>query len=101
MDSLTMDSITALIARLRLAEDNDNYADAYSRGMKNKLGLLLAMLHDPKLLVLDEPTNGLDVESVHLFYDRFRESCARHYGPFFKPSHGPLQALGPTPPWVR
>jgi len=37
--------------------------------MKKKLGLLLAMLHEPKLLVLDEPTNGLDVESTHLFYD--------------------------------
>jgi ABC-type multidrug transport system ATPase subunit len=36
--------------------------------MKKKLGLLLALLHQPKLLVLDEPTNGLDVESTHLFY---------------------------------
>ena len=47
----------------------DNYAEEYSRGMKKKLGLLLALLHAPKLLVLDEPTNGLDVESTHLFYD--------------------------------
>jgi ABC-type multidrug transport system ATPase subunit len=58
-----------IIAQLRLAEDIDNYAEDYSRGMKKKLGLLLAMLHEPKLLVLDEPTNGLDVESTHLFYD--------------------------------
>jgi len=58
-----------VISRLRLAEDIDNYAEDYSRGMKKKLGLLLAMLHEPKLLVLDEPTNGLDVESTHLFYD--------------------------------
>lgn len=77
MDLLTMDSITVLIARLRLAEDIDNYADDYSRGMKKKLGLLLAMLHDPKLLVLDEPTNGLDVESVHLFYDLISEKAAQ------------------------
>jgi ABC-type multidrug transport system ATPase subunit len=58
-----------VIARLRLADDLDNYAEDYSRGMKKKLGLLLALLHQPKLLVLDEPTNGLDVESTHLFYD--------------------------------
>jgi ABC-2 type transport system ATP-binding protein len=47
-----------LIAKLRLSDDIDNYAEDYSRGMKKKLGLLLAMLHQPKLLVLDEPTNG-------------------------------------------
>jgi ABC-type multidrug transport system ATPase subunit len=65
----TFELLEPLIARLRLAEDIDNYAEDYSRGMKKKLGLILAMLHRPKLLVLDEPTNGLDVESTHLFYD--------------------------------
>ena len=69
----TMDRIAPLIARIRLAEDIDNYAEEYSRGMKKKLGLLLAILHQPKLLVLDEPTNGLDVESTHLFYDLISE----------------------------
>jgi ABC-type multidrug transport system ATPase subunit len=64
-----MERIKPVIARLRLAQDIDNYAEDYSRGMKKKLGLLLAMIHEPKLLVLDEPTNGLDVESTHLFYD--------------------------------
>ena len=65
----TMNRIAPVIAKLRLADDINNYAEDYSRGMKKKLGLLLAMLHEPKLLVLDEPTNGLDVESTHLFYD--------------------------------
>jgi ABC-type multidrug transport system ATPase subunit len=64
-----------LIARLRLSEDIDNFAEDYSRGMKKKLGLLMAMLHEPKLLVLDEPTNGLDVESTHLFYDLISEKA--------------------------
>ena len=36
----------------------------YSLGMRQKLGLAQAMLHEPELLVLDEPTNGLDAESV-------------------------------------
>jgi ABC-type multidrug transport system ATPase subunit len=65
----TLDRLGPTIAQLRLAEDLGNFADDYSRGMKKKLGLLLALLHQPKLLILDEPTNGLDVESTHLFYD--------------------------------
>lgn len=71
----TMRRMEPLISKLRLAADIDNYAEDYSRGMKKKLGLLLAMLHQPKLLVLDEPTNGLDVESTHLFYELISE-CA-------------------------
>lgn len=50
----------------------DSHADDYSRGMKKKLGLLLALIHQPPLLVLDEPTNGLDVESTRLFFDLMR-----------------------------
>lgn len=72
-----MDRIQPLISRLRLADDMDNYAEDYSRGMKKKLGLLLSMLHEPKLLILDEPTNGLDVESTHLFYDLMLEASQR------------------------
>lgn len=65
----TMERIRSVIAQLRLTKDINDYAEEYSRGMKKKLGLLLALLHEPKLLILDEPTNGLDVESTHLFYD--------------------------------
>lgn len=72
-----MDEIHPLIARLRLADDMYNYAEDYSRGMKKKLGLILSLLHRPKLLVLDEPTNGLDVESTHLFYDLMLEESKR------------------------
>jgi ABC-2 type transport system ATP-binding protein len=73
----TMDRIAPIISELRLTQDINNYAEDYSRGMKKKLGLLLAMLHEPKLLVLDEPTNGLDVESTHLFYDLIFETAQR------------------------
>ena len=72
-----MDEIHPLIARLRLADDMYNYAEDYSRGMKKKLGLILSLLHRPKLLVLDEPTNGLDVESTHLFYELMLEESKR------------------------
>lgn len=70
-----MSRIWPLITRLRLAEEINNYAEDYSRGMKKKLGLVLAMLHQPKLLILDEPTNGLDVESTRLFYDLIFETA--------------------------
>ena len=73
--AMTMRRVNPLIIQLRLLEDINNYAEDYSRGMKKKLGLLLAMLHEPKLLVLDEPTNGLDVESTHLFYDLISETA--------------------------
>ncbi len=70
-----MQRVEPLVARLRLADDLDNYAEEYSRGMKKKLGLILAMLHQPRVLVLDEPTNGLDVESTHQFYDLIFETA--------------------------
>jgi ABC-type multidrug transport system ATPase subunit len=71
----TLQRLAPVIARLRLSQDLGAYAEDYSRGMKKKLGLLLALLHAPKLLVLDEPTNGLDVESTHLFYDLITEQA--------------------------
>ena len=73
----TMERLAPVVARLRMADDLGAYAEDYSRGMKKKLGLLLALLHQPRLLVLDEPTNGLDVESTHLFYDLILEQAAQ------------------------
>lgn len=69
----TMRELQPLIEKMNLAGDIDKFADEYSRGMKKKLGLLLALVHKPKLLILDEPTNGLDVESTRLFYDLILE----------------------------
>ena len=68
--------LVPLIVRLGMAEAMDQFADDYSRGMKKKLGLLLTLLHDPPFLILDEPTNGLDVESTRLFFDLMREQAA-------------------------
>ena len=70
-----MRRLQPLIGRLRMADELGNYAEDYSRGMKKKLGLLLALLHGPRLLVLDEPTNGLDVEATRLFYELIHEQA--------------------------
>jgi len=66
-----------LIRRLEMKNALSEYADDYSRGMKKKLGLLLAILHQPTLLILDEPTNGLDVESTRLFFELVQEQANR------------------------
>ena len=68
-----MSRLEPQIGRLGMTDAMSRYADDYSRGMKKKLGLLLALLHQPKLLILDEPTNGLDVEATRLFFDLMRE----------------------------
>ncbi|MFO0982903.1 MAG: ABC transporter ATP-binding protein [Planctomycetota bacterium] len=73
----TTNALKPLIKRLQLDDAMHQFADDYSRGMKKKLGLLLALLHEPKLLILDEPTNGLDVEATRLFFDLMRELAAR------------------------
>ena len=50
----------ALSHRLEMDNDLDEYAMNYSKGMKKKLATILALIHDPDILILDEPTNGLD-----------------------------------------
>jgi ABC-2 type transport system ATP-binding protein len=73
---LAFKRLRPLIERMQMLEAMSKFADDYSRGMKKKLGLLLAILHQPKLLILDEPTNGLDVESTALFFELMREQLA-------------------------
>ena len=46
-----------------------SYVNNYSTGMKKKLALLSMLLLDKPIIILDEPFNGLDFESVHLLYD--------------------------------
>lgn len=55
-----------LINRLEMTPYIDRKAKGYSVGMKQKLGIAMALLDDPELVILDEPMNGLDIEATIL-----------------------------------
>jgi len=87
----TMGWIEPLAQRLRLADDLDNYAEDFSRGMKKKLGLLLAMLHRPRLLVLDEPTASLDPDVALRVRTGLREISAEQGTALLVTSHNMVE----------
>lgn len=62
-----------LLAAVGLTDKADAYARALSGGMKRRLMVAKAMVHTPPVLVLDEPTAGVDVELRHMLWDYVRE----------------------------
>jgi len=68
-----------LLERLDLWANRDERCEGFSRGMKQKAALAGALLHDPRLLILDEPLTGLDAAIARqvkdLLHDRARAGC--------------------------
>ncbi|MEX2394993.1 MAG: ABC transporter ATP-binding protein [Actinomycetota bacterium] len=71
--SVAAERATALLERLGLRDDADKLVEGYSRGMRQKLGLIAALLHSPEVLFLDEPTSGLDPRSARIVKDLLTE----------------------------
>ncbi len=63
--NISSDRIEEVVELVNLTERIDDKVDTYSLGMKQRLGIAQAILHRPKILILDEPTNGLDPEGMH------------------------------------
>jgi ABC-2 type transport system ATP-binding protein len=69
--------IDELLRMFDLTEAADDTLDSYSHGMQQKASLAAALMHDPKVLVLDEPTVGLDPKSARLIKDILRQIADR------------------------
>jgi ABC-2 type transport system ATP-binding protein len=69
-----------LIERLELGPAADELVETYSLGMRQKLSIAAALLHDPPLVMLDEPLGGLDPHSARALKDLLRERAARGLG---------------------
>lgn len=69
--------IGVLLERVGLSFAADRAVRTYSKGMRQRLGLAQALLGEPELLLLDEPSNGLDPQAIREFYALLGEQCAR------------------------
>lgn len=78
--------IQPLMERVGLWEDRNKLVGEYSKGMKIRLNLVRALLNKPKMLFLDEPTNGLDPKNARIVKDMIRE-FAHNGGTVFLTSH--------------
>ncbi len=74
---LASQRVDDLLRMFDLAGAADDTIDSYSHGMQQKTALAAALMHDPKVLVLDEPTVGLDPKSARLIKDILRQMAER------------------------
>ena len=62
-----------LLGRMNLLERADSLVKTYSGGMKRRVNVLMAVIHDPEIVIFDEPTAGLDPQSRRVVWDFIRD----------------------------
>ncbi|MEA5469153.1 ABC transporter ATP-binding protein [Spirulina sp. 06S082] len=67
------DRISASLAAVNLSDRTNSIVETLSGGMKRRLNLAIALVHQPKLLILDEPTTGLDIETRYDLWALIRQ----------------------------
>jgi ABC-2 type transport system ATP-binding protein len=65
--------VNKLLEKMALTEDADRKAKTYSGGMKRRISLIMALVSDPKIAFLDEPTTGMDPQSRRAVWDFLKE----------------------------
>ena len=86
-DDVPTERIEEVIKTVRLEERIDDRISKYSLGMRQRLGIAQAIIHKPKLLVLDEPTNGLDPSGIKELRDIFKDLAHNKGCSVFVSSH--------------
>lgn len=80
-------SVEAVMEKLRLTSYRDRKAKYLSKGNAQRLGLAKALIHDPEILILDEPANGLDPVGIVEVREMFRDLALNHGVTIFISSH--------------
>ena len=75
-DDTADERIGELLDRFDLADDADRRVSTYSKGMKQKAGIIQAILHDPAVVFLDEPTSGLDPRAARTVRETLADLAA-------------------------
>jgi len=86
-DNIPKERIDEVLEVVGLKERANEAIKKYSLGMKQRIGLAQALLHKPKMLILDEPTNGLDPAGIHQLRDILKDYAHKEGAAVMVSSH--------------